>query len=157
MSQQNLISLNIPDADYKEIENALNVIKTKLIPKLKTLSTAERVELPKMGNKTTEFVRKSLDYCKTNPEFIPPFLDVKEFEIDVGAILILRPLYTDTNTITETIDDTMLLSGSEAYQAGLMYYSSVKQAAKSKLPNVETIYNDLSTRFPAKNIGKSKN
>jgi len=34
----------------------------------------------------------------------------------------------------------------------LMFYNSTKNAMKSKIPKTETIYNDLSARFP----GKSK-
>jgi hypothetical protein len=42
----------------------------------------------------------------------------------------------------------MILSGSEAYSAGLMFYNSTKNAAKSKIQKAESIYNDLSARFP---------
>jgi hypothetical protein len=44
----------------------------------------------------------------------------------------------------------MTLSGSEAYSGGLMFYNSTKNAMKSKIPKAETIYNDLSARFPGK-------
>jgi len=152
MPQQNLISLNIPEADIADIKNAVTVLKTKLFPKLETLTTDERMELPKMGDKTTEFVRKTYDYCVKNPEFIPPFMDVNEFKIDVDAIEVLRPFYIDIIQVAEAVDDTMLLSGSEAYQAALMYYNSVKQGAKTGIANAETIYKDLAVRFPAKNI-----
>jgi hypothetical protein len=50
--------------------------------------------------------------------------------------------------ITEFLSDTMAFSGSEAYSAALMFYNSTKNAMKSKIPKAETIYNDLSARFP---------
>jgi hypothetical protein len=52
--------------------------------------------------------------------------------------------------ITEALSDTIILSGSEAYSAGLMFYNSAKNASKSKIPKAETIYNDLAACFPAK-------
>jgi hypothetical protein len=39
----------------------------------------------------------------------------------------------------EGVTDTMTLSGSEAYSAALIFYSSVKSAAKSRIQKVETI------------------
>lgn len=42
----------------------------------------------------------------------------------------------------------MTLSGSEASQGALVFYSNVKNAAKVKAPNAATIYDDLSSRFP---------
>jgi len=42
-----------------------------------------------------------------------------------------------------------MLVGSEAYMAALMYYNSVKMAAKTGQPNASSIYDDLSKRFPS--------
>jgi hypothetical protein len=38
MSQQNLISLELSDADRTEVMNAIKTIETKLVPKLKSLT-----------------------------------------------------------------------------------------------------------------------
>jgi hypothetical protein len=51
---------------------------------------------------------------------------------------------------TSTQPHTLALSGSEAYAGALIFYNTVKSAMKSKVPKAETIYNDLSTRFPGK-------
>ena len=59
-------------------------------------------------------------------------------------------MYQPLLQITESLSDTMTLSGSEAYSAALMFYNSTKNATKSKIPKAETIYNDLAARFPAK-------
>jgi hypothetical protein len=147
MSQQDNISLNITDEDMTEINNAIKTLKTKLLPHLKTITNAERIEIPKMGDKTVAFVSKALDYCITNKEFVPPYLDVEAFKIDVRAVEILRSMKTPISQILEAIDDSDLLSGSEAYIAALLFYNSVKVASKSKITNAETIYNDLSVRF----------
>jgi len=59
MAQQDLISVDIPEADLAEIRGAIQTLRTKLSPHLKILTTAERVELPKMGDKTVSFVQKA--------------------------------------------------------------------------------------------------
>ena len=52
------------------------------------------------------------------------------------------------NPITEALNDSMTLSGSEAYQGALVFCSNVKNAAKVKTPKAGSIYEDLSSRFP---------
>lgn len=150
MSQVNNVSLNLTEAELTEINGAINILKEKLLPKLKTLTTDERVELPKMGDKTVAFVTKAYDYCSQNPDLVPPFIDKNEFKIDVDAVTTLRNVYNPLLQITNALDDTMTLSGSEAYQAALLFYNSVKSAGKSGIQNAEAIYNDLSARFPGR-------
>lgn len=48
MTQQNLITLNIPQNDIAEINKAIATLKTKLIPQLKAIKSEDRKELPKM-------------------------------------------------------------------------------------------------------------
>jgi hypothetical protein len=150
MSQKNQISFKLSDSDLKEIESAVNTLKTKLLPKLIALSPTDRQELPKMGDKTVAFVNKTLEYCKSNPELVPQFLDVNEFAVDVDAVDSLRQIFQPIEQISDSLNDTVLLSGSEAYQAALIFYKSVKVAMGSNIQNAETIYNDLSNRFPGK-------
>lgn len=40
-----------------------------------------------------------------------------------------------------------MLAGSEAYQAALIYYRSVKMAAEGGVANAGTVYKDLAQRF----------
>jgi hypothetical protein len=160
MSQQNLISFSISESDLNDVNSAIATLKTKLYSKLKTLSTADRVEMPKMGDKTTAFVQKSYEYAKQNADLIPAFLNLDDFNTDVQAIDTLRSVYIQLEQITDAIDDTLVLSGSEAYQAALIFYNSVKNGAKAKIGNSETIYADLSSRFPgpkqAKKAGETQ-
>ena len=150
MSQVNNVSLNLTEAELTEINGAISILKEKLLPKLKTLTTDERVELPKMGDKTVAFVTKACEYCSQNPDLVPPFIDKNEFKIDVEAVESIRSIVNPLRQITDALNDTSLLSGSEAYQAALLFYNSVKSAGKSGIPSAEAIYNDLSARFPGR-------
>ncbi|HEX3048894.1 MAG TPA: hypothetical protein VHY08_29375 [Bacillota bacterium] len=150
MSQPNQISLTIPEQDLNEIKACIEKLNAKLLPLLKTLSPADRHELPKMGDKTIAFVQKALLHCQQNPDMVPQFMDVNEFAIDVKAIEILRAIYQPLLQLVDSISDTMILSGSEAYSASLMFYSSTKAAMKLRVQKAETIYSDLSARFPGK-------
>jgi hypothetical protein len=59
-------------------------------------------------------------------------------------------LYQPLLQIAESLSDTMALSGSEAFSSTLMFFSSIKNAMKSKIQKAKTIYNNLSAHFPAK-------
>jgi hypothetical protein len=41
-----------------------------------------------------------------------------------------------------------MLAGSEAYQAALVFYKSVKMAAAHDVPGAKAVYEELKTRFP---------
>jgi len=85
MSQNNRISINIPDAVLldakKNIENATTALK----PFLQGLSADERKSLPKMRDKTIAFVDKADSYANSNAEFAPNFLDIAEMGFDLQA------------------------------------------------------------------------
>ena len=150
MPQKNLVSLSIADADMEKIKAAVKTLNEVLLPNLKTLKPDDRHELPKMGDKTVAFVKKSLEYSGSNPDIAPQFLDVKEFKIDVDAVETVRALFQPISQIADVLNDTMLLAGSEAYAGALMYYNAAKNAAKSNIPGAKVIYNDLSSRFPGR-------
>jgi hypothetical protein len=154
MSQQNLISISFNEQDFNEINNAITTLKVKLIPQLKAIQNGEVRELSKMGDKTVAFVSKALEHCITNPELAPQYLDVNEFKNDVKAIENLRSIYAPLEQLTRLISDSMILAGSDAFSAALMFYNSVKYAKKSNVAKAGSIYDDLSTRFPAKKSEK---
>jgi hypothetical protein len=108
----------------------------------------------KMGDKTVSFVEKTLDYVRSNPEFVPAYMNVYEFEKDTIAVKNLVAMLNPIMQLEQGIDDTEMLAGSESYTAALIYYNSVKQAAKNNVPNAAAIYDDLSKRFDGQ--GKKK-
>jgi len=148
MAQQNLIAVNIPETDLAEIKVAMATLKEKLLPHLQMLTPQERLELPKMGERNVSFVQKALEYGLQNNDLVPAFLDIKALAIDVKAVQTLRDIVHELSPIHDALHDSMTLSGSEAYQGALVFYSNVKNAAKVKTPKAGSIYDDLASRFP---------
>ena len=71
----NRVSATLSTADQEAVMTALGVIRERL-PFLIDLTTAERVILPKLGDKTQPFVRKAVDIALQHPELLPAgFLD----------------------------------------------------------------------------------
>lgn len=148
MAQQNEIAVKIPDEDMAEIRGAIKVLQKKLAPHLASLTPQERKEIPKMGDRTIAFVQKSFEYGAKNKELAPDWLDFGALETDVKAVATLRELWQGLNPLVDALDDSIALSGSEAYQGALLFYGNVKAAAKAKTPGAGAIYEDLAGRFP---------
>ncbi|MBN2743987.1 MAG: hypothetical protein JXR39_08855 [Marinilabiliaceae bacterium] len=148
---ENKVSITLAAAAITNITTALATIE-KNLPALINLTADDRKALPKMGDKTLAFVSKALEYAKQNPTLVPTFLNMAEFEKDVTAASSLNTVLKPLQQLTEKLDDTTLQAGSEAYSAALVFYASIKSAAKAGVPGVKTINDDLQARFP----GRSK-
>ena len=150
----NRISTTIPGDVVTRVTENLNQIKTLLQPYVQGLTVQERRRLPKMGDDSFTFVSKVTDYCNSNPEFCPSYVDVDELATDFSLADELKTVRDLCEQIFSNVDDTILLAGSEAYASSLMYYGSVKGAAKTGQANAKPIYDDLRQRFSG--MGKKK-
>ena len=127
-----------------KIVEAANLLK----PYLLALTPADKQELPKMGPKTLNFVEKSHAYAHENPELVPPYLEMDEFDTDFADAHGLWVLYNRINQLEVGIADTQMTAGSEAFQAALLFYNSVKVAASSNVSGAKSVYEELKKRFP---------
>jgi hypothetical protein len=109
-----------------------------------------------MGEKTVSFVEKSYDFAVSNPSLLPFFLSLSEFEIGKEDALKLRPLNILTKQLYDGIEDTVMVAGSETYQAALVFYSAVKQATSQDIPGAKAVYEELKVRFPGRKKKKSE-
>ncbi|MEP1792315.1 hypothetical protein [Reichenbachiella sp.] len=156
MPTDNLVSIKLEGTDLDEIKQAVETLNQKLKPLLITLTAQQRREVPKMGDGTVPFVSKAMEYALSNPEFAPPYMDVPEMEVDLEAVGSLNDVYRPLLQLMQQLDDSIMLSGSEAYVAALAYYNSVKTAARMNVANAKAIYTDLKQRFIKRNSGKSE-
>lgn len=156
MMNENRISLEITQKNIAEINAAINALAEKLQPLLIALEAEDRQSLAKMKDKSIPFVEKIVQYAESNPEFVPAFLNADEMKKDFNAFSILNSFLRPLAQITRNLEDTAMLCGSDAYLAGLVYYGSVKQAAKVNVPKAKAIADDLGTRFESQKLKKNK-
>ena len=140
-------SFNIPDADLQAVQAAVQTLQAKLVPHLVNIAPDEKRALTKMGSKSVDFVSKTLTYANTNPQFKPAFVDIDSFSSDVTAFGVLRSLQQPLSQVADMLDDSMAVTGSDAMNAALAYYQSVKTANKMNMPGAATITDDLAIRF----------
>jgi hypothetical protein len=153
---ENRISIQLSNADVTAINQAIATLAEKLQPVLIALDAEDKRNLAKLGEKSVSFVEKSMQYADSNAEFLPAYVDAAEMKKDFTAFNVLNNFLRPLQQITKNLDDTATLCGSEAVQAALAYYNSVKQAAKMSVPNAASIYDDLSQRFEAQKARRLK-
>lgn len=146
--QENRIDLSITVEEETQVNEALQVIESVLMPKLIVLEKSEKNELLRMGDKSVAFVDKSLEIAKQDTTLLDAFVDIPALEKDVDAISRLRALSFKVERIASAIDDSKALAGHEAYNTSLMVYSLMKNAAKMGHPGAKEKVAELKQRFP---------
>lgn len=147
MSQSNQLELNLAEADLAEISAAVATLINKLSPHLVNLTKEQRMQLPKSGDRSKPFVDKAHEYALQYPEFLPNFVSHEGLKSDLQALNTLNTILRSIEPLADSLSDSRLLAGSEAYQAALIFYKSVKMAADGNIPNADSVYLDLSQRF----------
>jgi len=129
-----------------KLEEAIGLVK----PYSVVLTADERASVLKVGDKKFTCVNKAFAYTKTNPEFVPSYLNVADFDIDMKDADGHPEIVALINQLFNYFDDTKLAARSEAYSASLYYYGNVQQAASVNLPGAKAIYDDLKQYFPGR-------
>jgi len=146
------IPQEVLDQVKAKIEEAIGLVKSHAV----IMTAEERASVLKVGDKSFTCVNKAFGYTKTNPEFVPSYLNVADFEIDLNDADGHPSIVALINQLYNYFDDTKLAARSEAYAASLYYYGSVQQAASVNLPGAKAIYDDLKQYFPGRTSNTSE-
>lgn len=141
---QNRITQTISEADRQAVLEAFTTILTKL-PFLVDLTPDERRELPKMGDKSVAFVRKSVEMAQEGSAYLPGAFDAAEFKSDMTLYDTLLPFLQKATKLQELLDDTLVLVGSDLYVAALDHYSAAKRSGETG--GLDGLMGDLGRRF----------
>lgn len=146
----NKIAIEIPAAVLATALQHVKDARTALAPYLFSSTPEDRQQMAKMGDKSVALVQKTADYGQSSPQFAPAFFNLPELQQDVKAVTDLTPLRNEVEPLYQLVEDTLMLAGSEAYQAALVYYNGVKFAAAQNQPGAAAVYDDLKQRFPGR-------
>jgi hypothetical protein len=145
---QNIHRQAIPADVLEQIETKSREIKDLLAPYIIALTPQERRSLPKMGDKTVAFVEKAYQYFIENSELRPNFVNEAEYTVDYRDAVDLRVAASNIAQASDALNDLLLISGSEAYQASLGMYANLATQASRNIGNAKTLYAELRKRFP---------
>lgn len=141
---QNLISLNLTDDDYAEIDAHLSGLETKL-EGLINLPTEVRRGLSKMGDKSEAFCRQTLVVLAQNPHVVPPGLDLAEAQRDLAALDALRSRTTRLRQLLGRAEDSEMALGSDVMTASLDGYAMLKVLGKGS--GLDALRKNMAARF----------
>lgn len=131
MKYSNLISTRIPQQDINEILTAIDFINGKL-ENLKTLTEEEKSALPKMRERTIDFVYKCLKIAEQNPEVVPRDVDVPEIIKDFELVQAIEQINEPLKLLMKKLEDSALLAASEAYLPSVAIHNAHKHAEVKK-------------------------
>ena len=141
---QNLISLNLTDADYAEIDAHLSGLEAKL-EGLVNLSTDVRRGLSKMGDKSEAFCRQTLIVLAQNPQVVPSGLDLPEAQRDLVALDALRIRTARLRQLLGRAEDSEMALGSDVMTASLDGYAMLKVLGKGS--GLDALRKNMAARF----------
>lgn len=87
---QNLLSLTLSDAQLQTVDDALLALEGALAG-LIALDGDERRGLARMGAKSEQFCRQTLNVLSQNPQIVPPSVKLADAQEDLVALDRLRP------------------------------------------------------------------
>jgi hypothetical protein len=146
----NRLSLDITDAQKATVATDTNKLADSTEGFNVVIDKEELKSLSKISDGRIPFVEKVTQYIVSNPEFLPPFADVPEFQKDFKAFKDLREMSRPLRQILDKLETSMMVAGSEAYDTARNYYKTVQFQAKMGVPGAQTIYEDLRQLFEVK-------
>ena len=157
MEQDNRVSLEITAEKLAAINEKTAALREELSDLLViNLTAEERMNMLRMGSKSVDFVTRALDYAGLNLPLVPAYLNVEEAKKDLNLVHLLEPILQELATLERALEDLSMVAGSEAYDAALIFYHSVKGASRVQVPGSEAIFNDLRRQFPRPGYSKTK-
>lgn len=151
MSSQNLVSLNLTDAQLLAIDKDLSDLETQLTG-LIAMNAVQRKSLARMGDKSESFCRQTLNVLAQNPQVVPPSIGLQEALADLQALDRLRPRLQRLLRLAERATDTEVALGSDVMNVALQGYALLKVAGRNQ--GLEGLRKELGTRFakPARQV-----
>jgi hypothetical protein len=112
-----------------------------------SLSDADRRRLLGSGVRRYGFIEKTADIASDNLEFAPPFLDVDALREVITQIETLRNINVTFQQLSRLNTDLLLITSDEAFRLALMYYNSVRDASRRRVPGAEPLFRILQQFF----------
>jgi len=141
---QNLVTLNLTDAQLTAVDAALTELETQLAG-LIALSAPVRRSVRRMGPKSEAFCRQTLRILEQNPQIVPPSVPLAEAMADLTAQELLRPRMVRLARLSERASDTNVALGSDVMMVALQGYSLLKISGRAQ--GLDLLRQELRAQF----------
>jgi hypothetical protein len=144
----NEFDLVFPPDDLKSCQDSLETLDSILSRLLINISADDVRGLAKFGPRNNDFIYRAMAIIRAMPEYKPGFLDLDAFQRDLDAITLLAGLLDKLRKCFDLVEDSMMVAGSEGYQAALAIYAALKSAARLGSNDAQVAVDDLAQRLP---------
>ena len=149
-----LISIEFTPQEIKKVEKGLSMIEDVLDGKMVNLTPHDRQKYGRLNSGNEEWVNQVEDYMNQEPQLIPFFLSKQNFDVDMKARRTMKPWVRRIASINESLEDSIILTGSDIYNAALAYYRNIKLVARQNVPGSTHIAEELSKQFEGQGRAK---
>lgn len=146
---KNRLDAELTATQIEAVKGAFDTIKENL-PFLVGLTKEERMQLPKINVDNKVFTEDTIAAGRQNAEMLPASFGTAGIEKDLRLFTELDALAVQSRQITELLEDTAMLAGSEAYVGALALYKFFGAAADSGMPGADSMFDHLKGRFTAR-------
>ncbi|RYY81859.1 MAG: hypothetical protein EOO15_23830 [Chitinophagaceae bacterium] len=119
----------IPQQVIDQTKTLLLELKSLWAPYSIHLSQDEQDGLVKMADRKLPFALEVQDAARSSPGFIPAFLDVEDFHVDMENSKNIAPLLSLGRQWMAEVEIIKQVSNSEAYEAALSIYAAIRETA----------------------------
>jgi len=141
---QNIVSLNLTDAQFEAVDAALSQLESQLAG-LIALPSLQKQSMRKMGEKSEAFCRQAMRLLEQSPELMPANVVAARPVEDLAMIDKLRPRVLRLARLTERATDTDMALGSDVMTASLQVYGQLKLTGHGE--GLQALRRDLGQRF----------
>ena len=141
---QNLVTLNLTDAQLTAVDAALTELETQL-GALIALPAPTKKALNKMGSKSESFCRQTLRVLEQNPQMVPANVPLANALAGLTALEQLRPRMVRLSRLSERASDTDIAIGSDVMDVALQGYGLLKLTGRTE--GLEPLRRELGVRF----------
>jgi hypothetical protein len=142
----NTISATLSEEDHASIITSIKAVEA-MLPFAITMPTGDRMSLPKVGVKASEFIGKAHEYALKNPDLVPSFMNTEELGKDFVLAEQLHVMLNHMVPLLDKILDTYSLVNAEAYKEALIFYQHVKTASRGNVPGASAVAKELAKSF----------
>lgn len=141
---QNLVSLTFTEAEINTTDQALDMLEIALTG-LIALDGEQRLGLNRMGGKSEQFCRQTLNVLSQNPQIVPASIGLAAAQTDLATLDKLRPRLQRLKKLAERAQDTETALGSDVMSLALEGYALLKVTGRNQ--GLEALRKELSGRF----------
>lgn len=154
----NRVQRCISAAEFTTITGLMNELERLLLPYTVGLTPEERMSLPKINVDNRMFIQDCINEMKlpASNGFLPAYFKPIDIEADLTMFDQCENLATRLTSLAGKVDNTRLLSGSEAFTSMLTFKRLADAAEAAGVPGADQTARKLRERFQGQGVsGKS--